>query len=512
MAKKEIGYDAIYARQSVDKKDSVSIETQIEDCKKLCFGNPRIYKDKGFSGKNTERPQLRSLIHDIEAGIIRRVVVYKLDRISRNIADFYKLYEIMKKNECSFKSCHEPFDTSDPLIGETVMGMLVVFSQMERNNIQTRIKDNYEYRIKDGRWASGKAPFGFKNGKIDGKTTLIPIPEEIEVVKWMFKTYSDSPNTSLGMIQSKLIEMDITGHQSKKGFSRTTINHILTNPVYCRADQTLCEYYQKKLIEFVNPVELWNGEYSAAIVGKNNRSLRNKNLEGIKVYITNIKGVIDSNTFIMVQNRLEQNSALASDNSPNSNLKELAGLLKCMECESAVKMQTYPTLTCTGRSQKKICSVSFKGTKLEIIQDNVAVLVQKHLESLNEEIAVKSRKKEQIRNEIKDMEKQLNNLIEIAQFSDNIAENVKLKMDSLIVQIKEKQLKLKTDNPKDIISMRLGAGSLKGSFIPDIFDEYGNVRFNYKDLDSEKRQMILRVLVNKIYVRSDGSVFIDWKE
>lgn len=94
MAKK---FDAIYARQSVDKKDSVSIETQIEACRTKCDKNPVIYDaDKGFSGKNTDRPDLQRLINDIEHNTIKKVVVYKLDRISRNITDFYKLYEIMQ--------------------------------------------------------------------------------------------------------------------------------------------------------------------------------------------------------------------------------------------------------------------------------------------------------------------------------------------------------------------------------------------------------------------------------
>lgn len=66
-------FDAIYARQSVDKKDSVSIEAQIDDCKTICGHSPKIYKDKGFSGKNTERPELQQLINDIKRGIISSV-------------------------------------------------------------------------------------------------------------------------------------------------------------------------------------------------------------------------------------------------------------------------------------------------------------------------------------------------------------------------------------------------------------------------------------------------------
>ena len=106
-------YVAIYARQSVDKKDSVSIETQIDDCKSICEETDIItYFDKGFSGKNTDRPQLQKLIYDIENGSISKVVVYKIDRISRNIIDFYNLYEIMKRNDCKLVSYNDNFDTS----------------------------------------------------------------------------------------------------------------------------------------------------------------------------------------------------------------------------------------------------------------------------------------------------------------------------------------------------------------------------------------------------------------
>ena len=90
--------DAIYARQSVDRKDSISIESQIEFCKyELRGGNYKDYKDKGFSGKNTDRPRFQELMADIKRGLIRRVVVYKLDRISRSILDFATMMELFQQ-------------------------------------------------------------------------------------------------------------------------------------------------------------------------------------------------------------------------------------------------------------------------------------------------------------------------------------------------------------------------------------------------------------------------------
>lgn len=500
-------FDAIYARQSVDKKDSVSIEAQIDECKAICGRNLKIYKDKGFSGKNTDRPELQQLISDIERGIIKRVVVYKLDRISRNITNFYQLYELMEKHKCQFVSRSENFDTSTSM-GRAMMGILVVFAQMERENTQMRIKDNYQYRITTGVWASGKAPFGFKNDKIDGATTLTPIQDEIEIVKWMFYTYASEPTISLGRIQKRLIEQGFKGKQSSQGISRTTINHILTNPIYCEADELLYKFYQKKLIEFVNEPTLWNGKYSACIVGKNGRSLRDEDLSGIRVYITNVKPIIDSRTFIMVQNRLEHNQQIASDNRPNNNLQELSGLLKCASCGSAIKMQARPTLTCTGRGQRQICNISFKGIRLEQLQMNVGLKIQEYLSNMYKSQQEKRKAQLKLQKEIKALEKQLNNLIEISMISDSVEDIVKRKINNLTITIKEKQLKLKLDDEVDLITLRCNGWSSSQR----LFDQDGNVLINYMDLDTTNRQTILHILVKRILVHNDGCVDIEWSE
>ena len=81
--------DYIYARQSVDRKDSISIESQIDFCKyELKGGSCKIFKDKGYSGKNTDRPEFQKLLDEIRKGKVRRVIVYKLDRISRRHASW----------------------------------------------------------------------------------------------------------------------------------------------------------------------------------------------------------------------------------------------------------------------------------------------------------------------------------------------------------------------------------------------------------------------------------------
>ena len=132
--------DAIYGRQSIDKKDSISIESQFEFCRyELKGGEAKEYKDKGYSGKNIERPDFQRLLKDIRAGLIRRVIVYKLDRISRSIVDFAKLMELFKQYNVEFVSCTEKFDTSTPM-GRAMLNICIVFAQLEREKRRREVE------------------------------------------------------------------------------------------------------------------------------------------------------------------------------------------------------------------------------------------------------------------------------------------------------------------------------------------------------------------------------------
>ena len=498
-------YDAIYARQSVDKKDSVSIEAQIEACKKKCDGDVLEYKDKGYSGKNTERPQLQKLLKDIEAGIIQKVVIYKIDRISRNVKDFHILADFLQSNNCDIVSATEPIDTTS-IYGEAMMSMLAVFADLERKTIVARVKDNYYHRIKENRWASGKAPFGYKNGSVDGVKSLIPVPDEIKAVKWMYKTYSTKPSVSIGMLQKELIAKGIKPHESKNGFARSTILRILSNPVYAVADEHLYKYYQRRRVSFANSEAAWNGSYSAALVGKNNKSVRSKDMSFMTLYLTNTKGIINSNIFIMVQDRLAQNSQIASDNSAKNTLQELSGLIKCAKCGSAVTIHTRPTLTCNGKNQRRICNVSFAGLRLETIQDNVAVEVQNYLSVFQKKLAERYRHKEKEEKKIYDLQNKLNKLVDIAATSKTNPEALSKKMDAIQDEIYDRQLKIKLHyDARDLLELRTELNAF-------VVDKSGKANLDYAKLDTEKRQAVLRLLVDKILLENDGSVQMMWKE
>jgi len=154
-------YDAIYTRQSVDRIDSISVESQAEFCKKeVIDGQFRVYSDKGYSGKNIDRPAFKELLGDIEAGKVRRVIVYRLDRISRSVLDFANVIDVFQKHRVDFVSTMEKFDTGTP-IGKAMLMIVMIFAQLERETIQQRVIDAYASRSKRGFYMGGRIPFGF---------------------------------------------------------------------------------------------------------------------------------------------------------------------------------------------------------------------------------------------------------------------------------------------------------------------------------------------------------------
>ena len=165
--------DAIYARQSVDKTDSISIESQIEQCRReLKAKEYKVYYDKGYSGKNTERPQFQKMLEAVRLGEINRVICYKLDRISRSILDFAAMIDEFGKQNVEFVSCTEKFDTSTPM-GWAMLNICIVFAQLERETIQQRVTDAYISRSLKGFYMGGRVPYGYKLEPyiIDGKKT-----------------------------------------------------------------------------------------------------------------------------------------------------------------------------------------------------------------------------------------------------------------------------------------------------------------------------------------------------
>lgn len=501
---------AIYARQSIDKKDSLSIETQIQDCKNLIERTEKdktivVFKDKGFSGKNTDRPELQKMIDEIERDNIEKVIVYKLDRISRNIVDFYNLYDFMEKHNCAFFSVKDNFDTASPM-GRLLMGILINFAQMERENIQIRVQDSYYARAEtDGRWLGGRAPFGFKISKNKkGISTLKPT-EEMEIVKLIYQKYAYDSNSSLRQITKYLYD--------EKGITKTAraIKIILSNPIYIKADEKLYNYYKKMGVKFLNKKEEWNGKRACQIINKTDQT-KNKNIANDtsewKTFITNWDGIIDSRTFLMCQERLSQNVALSRDNTTQNKFKELTGLVKCAKCEKAIKIRNkYGSMTCVSRSELKgSCSASFRGVRVPEIQEKVSIEIQKYLDNFAKNQEKWKKKKEEYEQQAEKIEKEINNLITL------LAENPEINKP-LLTGIEERQKQLAEINVK--MQLDISTSDKIEYRVLKVLQQINPKNINIKDvryceLGEKEKQALLRILVEKILIFEDKSIKIIW--
>ena len=151
-------YEAAYARQSVEKKNSLSIKGQLDLCTQTSGNSSLImYSDQGYSGKNTDRPDFQRLLKDIKADKVSKLYVYRLDRFSRSIADFGQLWNVLQAHNVEFVSVTENFDTSTPM-GRAMLHIIMVFAQLERETTAERVKDNYDSRAALGSWPGGRSP------------------------------------------------------------------------------------------------------------------------------------------------------------------------------------------------------------------------------------------------------------------------------------------------------------------------------------------------------------------
>lgn len=504
---------AIYTRQSVDKKESLSIEGQIEQCEnKLRKGEIyTVYKDKGYSGKNTARPELQRLITDIELDKVGKVIVYKLDRISRSITDFYKLFEIMQKHNCDFVSATEPFDTTG--MGVFVMGMLALFAELERKNIQKRVKDNYYYRTATtGSWAGGPAPFGFKNGRNeDKKPTLIPIPEEIEAVELMFALYYGVEQCTLGQVARNLNERGFKPHK-RDVFDSVTVSKILQNPIYVKADKVLYKYFKKRKIKFLNSEEEWDGTRTAHIIGKKvgNANIRSyTTMEEQSVYLTNFEGFIPSINYVSVQERLAENQQITRNNTAGV-LEELGGKLKCHKCKLAIKSYSQstngrPYLDCFGNRSYHTCAEKYNKVNFWELQEKVGEEIQKQLDNLHglwqERVKIAYKATE----EIKTKQAKLDELV--STFGDDeigkkAIKNTVIRLQTEIDELEyRQQVALSSSGTLEIFlkhNLTLKESISKG--------------IKYIDLTTEEKRQIIDFMIDKIYLTNDINTFeIAWK-
>ena len=259
---------ATYNRKSVYSDHSDSVKNQERMCREhaqMRFGDQvesfTVYQDEGFSGANTARPGLKSLLADVDAGKIDALVVYQLDRISRSVKDFSDIWDKLEKKGVSFVSIKEQIDTETPM-GRAMIFITMVFAQMERETIAERVTDNAKGLAMKGLWPHGTPPLGYVAEPIllDGKKhyRLAPDPEKASFVKDLF-----ADMLSLGKsVQALAQNYAMTGKTSVTGkyLDRAVLYRYLTSPYCCAATQDVYDFWETKGCRMAGPGrDEWDG-------------------------------------------------------------------------------------------------------------------------------------------------------------------------------------------------------------------------------------------------------------
>jgi site-specific DNA recombinase len=236
---------AIYTRKSSEEgldQEFNSLQAQREACEAFINSQrhegwvcvPAGYDDGGFSGATMERPALQRLLADLTVGRVDTVVVYKIDRLTRSLADFAKIVEILDARGASFVSVTQQFNTTTSM-GRLTLNVLLSFAQFEREVIGERIRDKIAASKRKGMWMGGVPPLGYQAQ--DRK--LIIVENEAELVRFIFRRYAE-----LGSVRLLKDELEARSIQSKlrtsasgrisggKPFARGALYLMLQNRIY----------------------------------------------------------------------------------------------------------------------------------------------------------------------------------------------------------------------------------------------------------------------------------------
>jgi site-specific DNA recombinase len=349
---------AIYTRKSTDEgldQEFNSLDAQREAGEAYIKSQagegwsylPDRYDDGGFTGGNMDRPALRRLLADIEAGKVDCVVVYKVDRLSRSLLDFARLMETFEKHRVSFVSVTQLFNTATSM-GRLILNVLLSFAQFEREIIGERIRDKIAATRRKGKWSGGYPILGYDVDRSNGSPKLVVNAREAVRVRETFQLYLSLG--SLLAVVDELARRDWRNKQwrTRKGaakgdrpFDKCALYALLTNPLYVGKIRHKADLYQ--------------GEHEP---------------------------VVDAEVFQKVQAALQRNGRSGGVLVRNRHGALLKGLLVCKGCGRAMihsftskgqKRYRYYTCTRAIKNGRKACpSGSLPAAEIErVVVDQI---------------------------------------------------------------------------------------------------------------------------------------------
>ena len=503
----------LYARKSVERENSISCETQLEYCRSVIRPNERDEKiitfvDNGFSGGNVNRDGFQKMMKLVRQGKVKKVIVYKLDRISRSLSDFVNILQEFKEHKVEFVSSQESFDTSSPY-GEMIVKLLMVFAEFERTSIINRVTQAYAHRSEMGFYMGGRQPYGFELVPTvihNVKTKkLNPIPAEVEQVRYIFEVYAQE-SVSLRRLLDILVA---EGKQPLNGSSWTTakLSTLLKNPIYVKADSDVYDYYDRHGVQMVTDVSLFTGEYGAQLYGHTKHDPNAPDWSDMKLVLLTHSGIVDSDIWLKCQRKLEKNRQIG--NSVSNPTSWLAGKVVCEKCGHTMttikgkanksgEIRRY--FNCTGRSHKKTCTGPKVTIYAEDLENMVYECISAKLADLKEMNRTTKRGDTAEVNELKlkikaieKSEKQLLDTMLAGGFNDDLLalanqKATQLKRDRLALYERIEDLKSREDETDVVV----------------------NLAKSWKTADYKRKKAVAMIMIHKIVISEDGSTKVLW--
>ena len=500
---------ALYARKSVERENSISCETQLEYCRAMLTPDERrekIYEfvDNGFSGGNLDRDAFREMMKLVEGGRISKIVVYRLDRISRSLMDFLNILEILKKHNVAFVSSQEPFLNTGSAYANMLTKLLALFSEFERNAIIERVTQAYHHRADLKLYMGGQRPFGFTlvDTEIHGIKTkmLAPVTEEIEQVKYIFENYA-VPGVTLRRLMDNLIQNGIL--PTEGSWSTAKLSAILKNPIYVRADNAIYDFLSGRNAKIVSDISEFDGIHGVQIYGKTKHTA--EDWSDMKAVVMTHEGVIPSDLWLACQKKVLSNKRIG--NSISNETSWLGGMIACKKCGRTMTVtkggkradgsQTR-YFSCTGK-QNRICegTVTVYADSLEKMAD---ALIGEKLLSLKA-----CRKKSSADNSAK-INSLKNRIAEIRASEDKLVSlmldgNVGADMLALLSERAKRFSEEKRELTEKIEALEDTMGEVES--IVSFAEKWKTASFGEK-------KAVCHLLIEKIYIAEDGTTEVVW--
>ncbi len=501
---------AFYARKSVERENSISCETQLEYCRAMLHPDEKHeeiieYIDNGFSGGNIHRDGFQMMMRQVEKGKIQKIIVYRLDRISRSLVDFVGILETLKRYRVEFCSSQESFDTSSPY-GEMIVKILMVFAEFERQSIIARVTQAYAHRSEKGFYMGGRRPYGFTlvETELYGIKTKMLAPEEREVkqLQDIFERYAVS-GVSLRRLMQTLIQNNT--FPTTGNWSTAKLSAIIKNPIYVKADHAIYAYYRKHNTQIVSDIEAFDGIHGLQLYGKSKH--KTDDFSDMKAVVMTHEGVISSEIWLDCQKKLEKNRKLG--NSLSNTTSWLGGKLICKLCGRKMTVtkgakhadgSRMRYFNCTGKTHNRAC----KGANPVLYADSLEAMADKliaekllTLQNGRKKVSVRHEGTiNMLKNRMLGIQKEQAKLVDFMLQQDMVPDIMKL------LNERAKGLSDEADKLQKKLEA-LETEALETVCELDFSERWANAEY-------EERKAVVQLLIDNIYVDEDGTTEIVW--